>query len=82
MWSAQFIAQKSISAVKTHIKLDSHKDTCVVSDQCLVIHYYNRSLNVLGFDPNTGSKHDTIVDATVAYDKHKMGHVLILLRGI
>ena len=31
-------AQKSLTAVKTEIKIDSHADTCVAGDLCLVVH--------------------------------------------
>ena len=59
--------QNSLSPVKTKIELDSHADTFVVGDHCLVVHYHNRPVNIFGYDPKVVSKHAHIVDATVAY---------------
>ena len=47
VWTVQLIAKKSITAVKTKMELDSHVDTCVVYDQCFIIHDYNRKVKVL-----------------------------------
>ena len=41
---------------QSKIELDSHSDTCVVGDQCLVVHDHNRPVNVYGRDPKAGSK--------------------------
>ena len=43
--------------------------TCVIGDQCLVIHADNKSVNVFGYNPKAESKCTNIFDAAVAYDK-------------
>ena len=62
-------AHNSLIVVKTKIELDSHADTCVVGDYCLVIHDHKRPVNVFGYNPKAGSKHACKNDTTVAY-KH------------
>ena len=51
--------------VKTKMELDSHVDTCVLDDHCLLVHDHNRPVNVFGYDPKVVSKHAHIVDATI-----------------
>ena len=60
-------AQKNLSAVETKIELDSHADTCVVGEQCLVIHDDNGPVNIYGYYLKSGSKQAFIVNATIAY---------------
>ena len=69
----------SLPVVKTKLELDSHADTCVVGDHCLIVHDHNRPVNVYRYDPKVGSKHVCIVDAAVAYTEPKTGQVVILL---
>ena len=56
-------ANTSIAVVKTKIKSDSHANTCIVCDHCLIVHDHKRP----GHDPKAGSKCAPVVDATVAY---------------
>ena len=49
--TVQLSAQNSLVVVKTKIELDSHADTCVVGDDCLVVHEQNRPLNTFEYDP-------------------------------
>ena len=51
---------------QTEIELDSHVNTCVVGDHCLVVQDHNRPENAFGNNPKVGSKHACIVDAAVA----------------
>ena len=69
-------AHTSIAVVKTNIKLDSHADTCVVSEHCLIVH--NRPVNVYGYGSKAKSKHTCIVNAAVAYTIPETGQVVIL----
>ena len=69
----------SLAVVETKIELNSHADTCVVGDHCLILHDHNRPLNVYGYDPTAELKHACIVDAPVAYTKPETGQVVILL---
>ena len=45
------------------VELYSHADTCVVGDNFLVIHKYNKSVNVYSYDPNDGHRKTKLVDA-------------------
>ena len=64
--------------VETEIELDSHADTCIVGNQCLVIHDHNRPVYVFDFDPKSESKSVCIVVVAVAYNKPEMGQAFIL----
>ena len=75
----QLSAQKSLTEVKIKIELDLNADTCVVGDQCLVMHDHNRPVNVYGYDPKAGLKQACIVDSVFAYDQSKMCQVAIFL---
>ena len=37
---------------ETRTKLDSHADTCVVGKNALIVHDYDRKVNVTGYDPS------------------------------
>ena len=58
-------AHTSIAVVETKIQLDSHADTCVVGDHCLIVHDLNRPVNVYGYNPKAGTKHAHLVNAAV-----------------
>ena len=57
-------AHASVVNSKPKEELDSHSDTCVVGDDCLVIHDHNRPVNVYNYDPKDGHRSDKRVDAT------------------
>ena len=60
-------------------ELDSHADTCGVGKNHLVTHYYDKTVNVLGYDPKLGSmKNMAIVSAALAYDDPTSGEMVIL----
>ena len=61
--SVQLSVHKIFTVVKTKIELDSHADTFVVGDLCIVICDHNRAVDIFRFDPKAGSKHDPVVDA-------------------
>ena len=46
-------------------ELDTHANTCVVSNNSLVIHEYDRYITVTGYDPQQGSVKDLKVVGTV-----------------
>ena len=77
--TVQLHAQEGLTVVKTKIELDSHSDACVVCEQCLVIHYCNRPVNVYGYDPKVGKKHACLVDVTLAYDGSETHQFVIFL---
>ena len=60
--------------------LDSHADTCVVGCNSLVVHDFDRPVDVCGFDP-TGpvSKSLRTVSAAVAYTIPTTGEVVMLV---
>ena len=41
----------ALVASKPKVELDTHADTCVVDDNCLVIHDSNKQVNVNSYDP-------------------------------
>ena len=71
-------AQISIAVVKTKVELDSHVDTCVVGDHCLIVCDHNRPFNVYGYNPKAGLKHARVVDAAVTYKVPETGQVVFL----
>ena len=65
---------------ETRTKLDSHADTCVVGKNALIVHDYDRKVNVTGYDPiQPTEKSLRIVSAALAYDDSKSGKVTILV---
>ena len=45
------VAHASIASSKPKVELNSHKDTCVVGDNYLVIHDHHRPVNIYSYDP-------------------------------
>ena len=72
-------AHNSLTAVKTKIEQDSHVDTHVVGNKCLVQHDHKRPVNVFRYYPKAESKHVHIVNATVARTEPETGQVVIHL---
>eukprot|EP00978_Attheya_sp_CCMP212_P040755 scaffold225802_cov63-Attheya_sp.AAC.1 len=55
-------------------EMDNHADTCVVGEQCLVFHDFDRPVNVSGFDTTLGTVNNRlVVSAAVAYDNPSSG---------
>ena len=69
----------SLAVVKTNIELDSHADTCVADDDCLVVHDDNSPVNVFGYDPKAESKHANLANVAVAYMEPETSQVVIIL---
>ena len=40
------VVNASVASSKPKVELDSHTDTCVVGDNCSVIHNHNKPFNV------------------------------------
>ena len=60
-------------------RLDSHADTCVVGNNVLVTHVYDRTVTVTGYDPSQEATRGLqVVSAQVAYDKPDTGEVVLL----
>ena len=65
---------------ESYTELDSHSDTCVVGKHALIIHDYDRPVNVSGFDKSLGSVNDRrIVSAALAYDRLDNGETIMLI---
>ena len=73
------VAHASVASSKPKVELDSHADTCVVGDNCLVIHDHNRPVNVYSYDPKDGHRSAKTVDATVGYQDPQSGQKFILM---
>ena len=61
------VAHTSVASSKPKVELDSYVDTCVVCDNCKVIHDHNRPVNVYNYDPKDSHRITKTVDARVGY---------------
>ncbi len=60
--------------------LDSHADQCAVGSNCLVVHDYDRPINVSGYNPSGPVAKDLkTVSAALAYDDPVSGETVILM---
>ena len=73
------MAHASVASSKTNVELDSDADTCVVGDNCLVIHNCNRPVHVYSYDPKDGHRRAKTVDAAVGYQDPQNGQKVILM---
>ena len=64
------VAHASVASSKPKVELDLHANTCVVGDNCLVIHDYNRTNSVYSYDLKDSHRSAITVDATVDH-KHQ-----------
>ena len=77
--TVQLYAQNSPTVVETKMELDSHSVTCVAGDHFLIVHDYNRTVNVFRYGSKVGSNHACIVNTALAYTEPEIGQVVILL---
>ena len=75
------VAHASVVSSKPKIEFDSHADTCVVGDNCLVIHDHNRPETVYSYDPKDGQRSTKTVHATVGYQDPQSGQKFILMKN-
>ena len=68
-----------VASSKPKVELDSHADTSVIGDNCLVIHDHNRPDNVYSYDPNDGHRNAKTVNAAVGYQDPQSGWKFILV---
>ena len=73
------VAHASVVSSKHKVGLDSHADTCLVGDNCLVIYDHYRPVNVYHYDPKYGHRSAKTVDAAVGYQDPKSGQKFILI---
>ena len=73
------VAHASVAISKPKVELDSHAHTCIVGDNCLVIHDLNRPVNVYSYDPIDGHRSAKTVDAIVGYQDSQSGQKFILM---
>ena len=57
----------SININETSLELDSHADTCVVGNCCLIINDFDRPVTVYGYDKALGAKTYRTVSAVIEY---------------
>ena len=50
------VANSSINSDKKRLELDRHADTNVLGKSSLMVHDFDRSVNVIGYYPDDGSK--------------------------
>ena len=63
----------SITIVNTKIELDSHADTFIEGDHCLIAYDHIRPMNVYQYNSKAGLKHACVVDAAVTYTESETG---------
>ena len=73
------VAHASVVSSKPKVELDSHADTFVVGNNCLVIHDHNRPVNFYNYDPKDGHKRAKTADATVGYHDPQSGQKFIIM---
>jgi hypothetical protein len=63
-------------------ELDSHVDTCVAGENCIILGYTNQTVNVSAFsDMHKPLENVPIVTAANAYDNQDTGDTIILIMG-
>ena len=69
-----------VSVSESRINLDSLADQCAVGRNALLVHDYERPINVMGYDP-TGPVFSNLhtVSAALAYDDATTGQTVILI---
>ena len=68
-----------LHVAKSKVKLDTHADTRVVGNNCLVIHNHNKPVNFNSYDPIDGHRSAKTVDAVVGYHDPQHGQRFILM---
>ena len=72
------VAHASVAISNPKVELESHADTCVVGDNCLVIHNYNWQVNAYSYDPKDGHRSAKTNVAPVGYHYPQSDQRLIL----
>ena len=73
------VANSSINRDETRLGLDCHADTTVLGKCCIVIHDFDRPVNVTGYDPEDGSKFFRTVTGVLAYYHPQTGESYLLV---
>ena len=60
-------------------ELDSRADTCVLGDNALITHSYDKFVKVTGFDPSAPAIEAEIVSGALAHDQPDTGEVMMLM---
>ena len=64
--------------VDSQPELDNHADTCVVGDNALITHDFDRPVLVSGYDKSVARMKARTVTAVLAYDDPLIGDVTII----
>ena len=57
----------SVASSKPKVELNLHADSCVVGNNCLVIHDHYRLVNIYSYEPKDGHRTAKKVDTAVGY---------------
>ena len=60
-------------------ELDNHADTCVVGDNALITHDFDRPVSVSGYDKSVSRMEACTVTAVLSYDDSLTGDVTLLV---
>jgi hypothetical protein len=69
-----------VNVQESHTDLDSHADQCAVGSNALIVHDYDKPINVSGYNPNGPvAENMKTVSAALAYDDPVSSETVILL---
>ena len=71
------VAHATVESNKPTVELSSHAETCVVRDNCIVIHDHNRPVNIYNYNPKDGHRSAKTGDAAVGYQDPQSGQKFI-----
>ena len=73
------VANSSISSDEIRLGMYSHADTTVLGKGCLVVHDFDRPVNVTGCDPEDGSPFCRTMTGILDYDNPQNGKPYLLV---
>ena len=73
------VANYSINSDKTSLEMDIHVDNNVLGKGCLILHDFDRPINVTVYNPEDGSKCLRTVTAVLDYYHPNTGKLYLLV---
>ena len=75
----RIIASTSLHNQEARMELDTHADTTVLGHNCLLIHDFDKTVSVTGWDASAGATECRTVSGVVAYDHPVTGQAYMLV---
>ena len=73
------LLETTVITPQSKSELDSRADTCVLGDNALITHSYDKFVKVTGFDPGAPAIEAEIVSGALTYDQPDTGEVIVLM---